>query len=77
MKHLRRILRCVTEAEPERTFHEKMAEISVRNLTVTGLHAYDVWLIAEEMVQLSLNSQENTSLFPLNQLPTEQHKRSK
>jgi len=49
------------------TTYEKEARRLIRQLTFTGLGAYECWEIAEKMAELSLYEQENPDLFPPNQ----------
>jgi len=49
------------------TEHEMVARTTTRSLTLIGFEAYDVWMIAEHMLELSLNAQDHTDIFPPNQ----------
>jgi len=65
---LRKILG-MRQVQDQRTEHEKMARRLIRQLTVVGFEAYDVWEISAEMERLSLNATEHPDLFPPNQRP--------
>lgn len=49
------------------TRHELLAHHLVRQMTIVGNESYDVWCVAELMVQYSLESQDHPDLFPPNQ----------
>jgi len=52
---------------PKLSEHEMVARTTARSLTLIGFEAYDVWIIAEHLLELSLNAQEHPNLFPPNQ----------
>lgn len=68
MSNLRQLLG-MKPATPQRTEHEIMARRMIRQLTLMGYGPYDVWLIVNEMEQISLDAQEHPDLFPQNQRP--------
>jgi len=47
--------------------HELLAKKLTRTLTVMGYESYDVWMVAEQMLEYSLNPQDNKDLFVPNQ----------
>jgi len=51
------------------TEHERMARRLVRQLTLLGFEAYNVWEIAAEMERLALEAPDYPDLFPPNQRP--------
>jgi len=55
----------------EKTYdeHEHMARNLIRQLTLLGFDAYDVWCVSEHMLKYSLDAPNNSDLFPTNQRP--------
>jgi len=68
MKSLREILGMKTLVKTKQlTEHEQLAIRNVRSMTILEYEAYDVWCVAEIMLEMSLNPQEHPLLFPPNQ----------
>jgi len=72
---LRRILGMTPEppALPTYTEHEMIARRTLRNLTIVGYEAYDIWCIAEQILQYSLAPLDHPDLFPPNQRNYRKH----
>jgi len=68
MKTLREMLGCtpLVKAKPL-TEHQQLAMRNVRSMTILDYEAYDIWCVAEIMLEMSLNPEEYPLLFPPNQ----------
>ena len=70
--NLREILGCV-KPKPKVDDIELHARSMIRQLTLYGYEAYELWQISERMVEMSLNYRDYPDLFPQNQRPLKTH----
>lgn len=66
--NLREILGMQTP-KPRQSEFEIMARNLVRQLTLMGYGAYEIWEITNQMEQYALSAQDHPDLFPPNQKP--------
>jgi len=62
MNTLKKLLNFVTP-QPKVDDVEYFAKSFTKTLTMMGYESYDVWQIAEQMSEYSLNPQDNADLF--------------
>jgi len=59
----------MTTQKPYFTEREKTSRRMIRQLSLMGYGAYEIWEITTEMERLTLSAQEHPDLFPPNQKP--------
>ena len=70
--NLREILGCCKPA-PKMDEHEIIARRLIRQLTLMGFGAYEIWEITRHMEEYTLEAPAHPDLFPPNQRPVKVH----